>query len=384
MSKTPLYYNLSIINGFNSSQNLSPSYIEELNNQIVVDNGTQLYMSVGRFSIPASTIPLLIIPVVLGQMDINKTQYEIQFQLCTANGVFSFTQTANINFLSQYPNISSTVNPPLLSQDTSNQYYWIYDIEQIILMFNNSLKSLFATFCSQSGLPFNYNSAYFPYITFDYSTRSFSIIMTANDGSTVYFDQNAGTYPYIVCNINNIAYNLFQFTTINYAQPYLNPVSNFYTISCFNKYNNILVNGSANEYKMSASFSSINLWSALNKIIISVGYGISSKLEYDSIPVGNTGSSTNTNAVNKPSLPVLTDFEVDKDQYAINGNWIQYQTSSITQQRLVALTADQIKNFQLSCYWLDNFGVRHVLELDKGMPLTIKLCFYDKNMRLLN
>ena len=121
----------------------------------------------------------------------------------------------------------------------------------------------------------------------------------------------------------------------------------------------------------------------MNKIIISVGYGISTKTEYDSIPNTNQ-SSTNSQRVNKPVLPILTDFEVDKDAYAINGNWIQYQTSNITQQRLVAINVDQIKNFQLTCYWLDNFGVRHILELDKGLPLTIKLCFYDKNMRLMN
>ena len=38
MSKDPLYYNLSLINGYNTSQSLSPSIIEELNNQLIVDN----------------------------------------------------------------------------------------------------------------------------------------------------------------------------------------------------------------------------------------------------------------------------------------------------------------------------------------------------------
>ena len=385
MSKDPLYYNLSLINGYNTTQSLSPSVIEELNNQLIVDNGTQLYMSVGRFSIPASTIPQLIVPVVLGQVDINKTQYSIQFKLCTGLNTFNeaFTQTLSVPFLSQYPLLASITNPPLVSQDTNNSYYWIYDIEQIILMFNNAFKSLFTTFCAQAGLPFAYNSAYFPYVSFDYNTRIFSINMTANDGAINYFDGNTGAYPFLVCNINNIAFNLFQFTTINYFPPYSNPTTFFYTISCFNKYNNKTVSGGVTEYKMTASYSSLNLWSALNKIIISVGYGISTKTEYDSIPNTNQ-KSTNSQRVNKPVLPILTDFEVDKDAYAINGNWIQYQTSNITQQRLVAINVDQIKNFQLTCYWLDNFGIRHILELDKGMPLTIKLCFYDKNMKLMN
>jgi len=385
MSKDPLYYNLSLINGYNSSQSLSPSVIEENNNQVVVENGTQLYMTIGRFSIPASTIPQLIVPVVLGQADINKTQYSIQFKLCTGFNTFNetFTQTLSVPFLSQYPLLASITKPPLISQDINNSYYWIYDIEQIILMFNNAFKSLFSTFCAQVGLPFAYNPLYFPYISFDFNTRLFSINLTANDGAINYFDQNTGAFPFIVCNINNIAYNLFQLTTINYLPPYAIKSNYFYTFSCFNKYDNKTVSGGITEYKMTASMSSLNLWSALNKIIVSVGYGISTKLEYDSIPVDNK-STTNQSAVNKPVLPILTDFEVDRDAYSVNGNWIQYQTSNITQQRLVALTSDQIKNFQLSCYWLDNFGIRHILELDKGLPLTIKLCFYDKNMKLIN
>jgi hypothetical protein len=384
-SKNPLYYNLSIINGYDSPRALSPSVIEELNNQVIVEKGTQMYMTVGRFSIPTSTIPYLIVPIQLGQADINKTQYSIQFKLCTAFGVFNetFTQTLSVPFLSQYPLLAPTITPPLITQDVKNSYYWIYDIEQVVLMFNNAFKTLFATFCGQAGLPFAYNSAYFPYITFDSTTRIFSINFTANDGVINYFDQNTGVYPFIVCNINNVASNLYQFTTVNYFEPYVNYPVFYYTISCFDKYNNKTVSGGITQYKMTSSQSSINLWTALNKIIISVGYGISTKTEYDSIPVDNQGS-TNSQLVNKPTLPILTDFEVDKDLYAISPNWIQYQTSSITQQRLVGITADEIKNFQLSCYWLDNFGIRHILQLDKGFALTIKLCFYDKNMRLMN
>jgi hypothetical protein len=204
-SKNPLYYNLSIINGYDSPRALSPSVIEELNNQVIVEKGTQMYMTVGRFSIPTSTIPYLIVPIQLGQADINKTQYSIQFKLCTAFGVFNetFTQTLSVPFLSQYPLLAPTITPPLITQDVKNSYYWIYDIEQVVLMFNNAFKTLFATFCGQAGLPFAYNSAYFPYITFDSTTRIFSINFTANDGVINYFDQNTGVYPFIVCNIKD-------------------------------------------------------------------------------------------------------------------------------------------------------------------------------------
>ena len=125
-SKNPLYYNLSIINGYDSPRALSPSVIEELNNQVIVEKGTQMYMTVGRFSIPTSTIPYLIVPIQLGQADINKTQYSIQFKICTAFGVFNetFTQTLSVPFLSQYPLLAPTITPPLITQDVKNSYYW--------------------------------------------------------------------------------------------------------------------------------------------------------------------------------------------------------------------------------------------------------------------
>jgi hypothetical protein len=378
-SKNPLYYNLSVINGYNSMSAYSPASIDEQNVQQIIKDGTVKWITVGRFSIPCTTIPRLIVPIVEGQSNLNLTQYIVGFKLCVAPYTFTNETVQNVIFKSQYPLLQSTIQwqPPYIKQDTRNAYYYIYDIEQILLIFNTQLKLCFSAFCTSVGGS-TYNPAYYPFITYDYGTHNFSINLPS-----IYFDSNTGNYPYIVCEFNSIANLLFLFTTTNLAAIGSNPPY-YNIITSFDKYDNNITYNNTNYYKMTASCSSLNLWNAFSKIIISVSYGISTQLEYDSVPISNQGTTqSGGNTINKPNIPILTDFEVDRDQFLINNNWIQYQTSNITQQRLIGITSDNIQSFNLTVYWVDSFGVRHVLNLDQGLPLTIKLCFYDKNMKLL-
>lgn len=385
--KNPIYYNVSVVNGYNSDIAVTPANIEEINNQRVISEASARWLSVGRFSIPATTIPRLIVPIVLGQPDPLLTQYIVSFKLCTAPLVFSNITTQNVTFISQYPFAISTIDWtfPYLKQSTTNSFYFVYDVEQMLLMFNNQLQDCFQVFCA-SGLPVVYNPALFPYITFDYNTRLFSMNMCANDGTNNYFDQNSGVYPYIVCEFNSIASSLFQFCTTNYFNLLLpTPPPFLQTICCFNKFDNVRVSSGNTFYKMTADVSGLNIWNSFSKIVISVTFGISTVLEYDSTPVSNQGTTNNATrfGLNKPNNPTLLDFEVDRDLFSINNNWIQYQTYNISEQRLVGITADNIQNFYISVFWVDSFGIRHTLNLDQGLPLTIKLCFYDKNMKLL-
>ena len=382
MPKNPLYYNLSIVNAYGSQNTIQPAVIEQLNNTEIITDGTEMFMTVARFSLPSQDIPRLIVPILQGQPNFNETLYNIKFQLQTSAGVYNpaFTVSQNVSFITQYPSSPPVWNPPYI-QDTTDSYWWIYDIEQLILMVNNALAQGFSTFCAQAGLPHAYNPAFFPYITFNSSNNIFSIILPANSGGFNYFDQQGG-FPNLALQFNPLLLNILGLTTINYV---VSPV--FYNISCFNKFDNVITSAGTTYYKMTASCSSLNNWSALQKIVIKVNYGISSKSEYDSIPVNpNNTSLTNPNAsplLNTPNIPYLLDFEVDKDSYSINNNFIQYQTSSIAQQRLVGITTDRIKSFQLAVYWVDNFNTTHKFTIEQGLPLTIKLAFYDKNLRLL-
>jgi len=397
----PIYYNLSQINGYKNpdtalfSSLQSPAIIEEFNNQLILNNQSEYYVSIARATIPTSGIPRLIVPIQQGltQTDKNKCIYTIKFKLCTGrtNGQFVFNpiydQELAVSFISQNPYLFNNVFAPNENngfQDLSNSYYYIYDIEIILEMFNRAIRQLFPVFCAQGGLP-AYVNTIFPQILWNSNNRSFECVYPASVNGVPYFDQNAA-YPFIVFQIDALSSDLLQLTGINNS-----PDDNYISNICFNKFNNVSTNTIGGNaiiyYTMTASQSSLTNWGALSKIIFSVSYGISTVPEYDSIPIDNQGTtnpaSSGQGAFNKPSLPMLQDLEVSKEEFSINNNFIQYQTSSITQSRLICMTGSMLQSFQLSVYWLDVFGVRHILNLPQGIPLTIKLAFYPKTTTLI-
>jgi hypothetical protein len=393
----PIYYNLSQINGYKNPDGAlfstiqRPAIIEEFNNQLILQNQSEYYVSIARATIPTSGIPRLIVPIQLGilQNDKNKCIYTVKFRLCTGriNGQFNFNpiydQELAVSFISQYPYLFDDVRAPSNNngyQDLNNNYYNVYDVEMILLMFNNTIKTAFATFCAQVGL--SYNSAYYPNLLWNSSNRCFECRFPASVNGVAYFDQYSSTpYPFIVFQIDALSSDLLQLTGIDNASD-----NNFISNVCFNKFNNVSTTTIGGDviiyYTMTASQSSLNNWGSLSKIIFAISYGISTIPEYDSIPIDNQGT-TNQTLLNKPNVPMLQDLEVSREDFAINNNFIQYQTSSITQSRLIAMTGSMLQSFQLSVYWLDVFGVRHILNLPQGIPLTIKLAFYPKTTTLI-
>ncbi len=377
--KDPLYYNLSQIKSYtnNNTRTVSPAVIEENNYQLILEDSSNYYISIARATIPSNSIPMIIIPVTTGQPNPDLTLYFMQMKLAT--GPYTYdetkTQTLNVNFLSQLPFLQSSIKPPLNTQDFSNDYYFIYDIEQMLLMFNNTLSSLWNVFAVGVGAIAGFK----PYMTFDYGTRIFSINMPASVGATPYFDQNSA-YPHYALFMDDLSLDLFGFTGYDID------LSNETLIACFNKYDNnstvVIGPDTSIYYKMTSSQSSINMWQALNKIVIATTYGISTAQEYETIPSARQ-QSTDSNLLNKPQIQMLTDLEVDRSLFAENRNYIQFLSSSITQQRLISVKSDYLQSFILSVYWVDNFGVQRPLRLPSGIPLSIKLGFYPKSTTLI-
>jgi hypothetical protein len=384
----PIYYNLSQINGYKANQTTRrqiPAIIEEFNNQLILENQKDYYVSVVRASIPTSSIPRLIVPIETGitQTDKNKTLYKVRIKLCTGvnpNGTLifneAFTTSNNVTFVSQLPFEGDKTPPPSQnngSQFLDNDYYYVYDVEALLKMFNDTLNTTFTQFCAQGGLPQPYNAAYAPHILWNSNNRHFELKTVADVAGLTYFDDSI--FPNLVFQCDLLSSDLFQLSGSATSDAFINNYS-------FNKYNNETIVGNVKYYTMTATQSSLNNWGSFSKVIFSISYGISTIQEYDSVPTPDQGS-TNSYNLNKPSVPMLTDIEVDKDAFSINNNFIQYQTSSITQSRLISMTGSMLQSFQLSVYWLDVFGVRHSLSLPEGLPLTIKLGFYPKTTTLI-
>jgi hypothetical protein len=136
---------------------------------------------------------------------------------------------------------------------------------------------------------------------------------------------------------------------------------------------------------MTAWKSSLNMWYALTKIVFTVNYGIPTKLEFSNQISSDGSLSANIiTAGVRPLRPILTDIQVDIDHFAYNNNFITYQTSSISQVRLIEITTEQdLKDFQISVSWISNYNIQYDLIIPTGQPLDLKLAFYPKTTTLI-
>jgi hypothetical protein len=143
---------------------------------------------------------------------------------------------------------------------------------------------------------------------------------------------------------------------------------------------------------MTAWKNSLNMWNAMTRVIFTVNYGIPTKLEWEN-SVSTSGqlepNATNSGefglgASDRPLQPTLTDLQVDVGEFAINNNYIQFSSSSISQIRLIDInTSQNLQNFQISVSWVSIFGRRYDLIIPTAHPLELKLAFYPKTTTLI-
>jgi hypothetical protein len=404
-NKDPIYYNLTLNNGFTGQDETglnTPANFTESNNQPFLKDSGDWYVSIMRCSIPSGSIPRYIFPIQNGSNnDINLSYNIFTFRYATAPNTYLdpsliSNYRATVEFQSELINPAPNTGAPYYiptkpyvsipkppsanngQQDVSGSYYFIYNIESLVNMFNNTLANLWDLYRTAMNsqyaisLPANIQ----PYYTYDPSTRLWSF-----NAESVYF----GQYD----NFGNAKYPRIEVTTdvltnTNTAVPVRYNVNGGILNSCYNRYNNSIPQTINTVdyifYQMIADQSSIESLSGFQKIIFEVsGDIIVKKSETDAIPI-NFQSQTQT-SYEKPLIPMLVDLEVDRTQWAYNTTFIQFQASSIEQVRLISLANKSfVQNFGLNIYWVDNYGNRRPLEINSiGLPLTAKLAFFNKD-----
>lgn len=390
-----VYYNLSLNKGVVDFPNnipqpsINPASFNEINQTEVLTNTSDYYVSVMRCTIPTAVIPRMIMPVVIGQADINLMYNYFVFLYRDATGtpIYGYSQQClfqpeiyNPSPIAKTSDISDPL-PPLLKQDTSNSYYYVYYVDTLLKIFNTTLAQAYNTFRTNIALP-PYNitlpAGEVPFYTYDNSTQLFSFnapqsyaqsayprVEVYTDGLTVDFTNT----PSRIVGVPDFP-----------ADPYINNRL-IALLNVDNLYTNSFVNNSINYYKIEADQSAIVNWGAFQKIVFQIGSGISTLSEIDAIPTDFQGSSSQS--FQKPNLPMLCDFEVDREQWAKNTQYIQFTASSITQVRLISIQSNNpIQNFSLSVYWVDNFGIRRLLSIPALQPITVKLAFFKKTLKI--
>ena len=332
-----IYYD---VNFTNSSNKIIPIQLDQSRNEAIINNPSNYYVSVVRFTIPNKTIPIFIYPNDGTNAD--DTQFSVTIEVQTGSGTefykenLVFYQTA---FIDGY------------------EKFGIYSYSSFINMVNTALYSAWLQFTNFT--PSSYTQPYFRYEPS--SNGLMSLTITSNSGGdpsvqsikiymnhtlqTQYFQNFTGFY----LDLNNIDGKDFLFGSISRVP----------TIS-----------GGLRTDVIFQEVSSMASWNGIRALIIQ-----SSKLPTRQDLLN--GSSENTDNTTSNIRQLITDFEpLGSGQDSRS----RYQYYPQGEYRLLDLISEQpITDLDIRVLWEDKFQVLHQVFLDIGSFMSIKIMFISKD-----
>ena len=169
-----VYLDLDVINN-DYNHNGTPPYLrfEETRNTPFLDgDSSEYFCSIVRFTVQtANSLPLFIPVVALGQNDVNKTIYNVSLKYAYQGQ--THTTTAPITY---YPTDETAPlpQPPIVKQDLSSNYYYVYNYNRFITFINVALDAAFKLLCSDLISIYGINplaSTTNPFLDFDPQTN---------------------------------------------------------------------------------------------------------------------------------------------------------------------------------------------------------------------
>lgn len=354
-----VYVDLSCINNSDglATTNSVPFTITNQKSATIIDNPSLYFLSVVRFSLQTSSLPVMMVQPSLNSNDVNQTVYKISMVKASAPNTV-YTQT-----LDYYPTNNNYLPPTVFDNSTySNLYYSINDYQIWVQMVNNTLLSCF----NSTGLSGNA-----PFIEYDPITALYSLYTdTANNSNlTIYF--NAPLYSMfssLACEILSDNDPVFPGYRQILNPDSINPVSINYkgegTQVLFNKY--------------TQSSTSISIQNPVQSLVF-----VSTQLP---IIQEFTSASTVLNGVNfigssatsNPQIPTITDFQVNVSAGDTYRNNVEYVPSA--EYRLIDMVGQNpLSSININVFWQDRYGVLHPFLLDASCGGNIKLLFRRKS-----
>lgn len=389
-----VYFNVEITNSLPISstatpyQNSAPAiparYIETLTQPIIADP-SQYYITIARFSIPGQGIPLIVFPTLSDSLSI--TPY-----------VFCLTYNGN-----DYPvNVVyfSTNNDPLptLSTKKNTKYYYVYEYQHVISLFNIALLSSFnALKLANPASP----QTEAPFLIFNSSTQLISMVAPVNyntPGDEIQIFSNNLLYNrfFVSMLVQYFGHNqtngkdflyLFPPTSITTAigvsnlTPKYNDLfaiappsagtqtaeGRFYT----NSINNPSLATSAYTFN-SQNFVALQYWNSFKNIVFTTT-SIPIRGEY--IPQNNTTGNQGEGIIS--FRQILTDFQPSLSNAGDSRSQLQYYPQG--PYRLVDLVSNTpIQKIDIQVWWQDTEGDLHSIDILNEEVAGIKLLFIKK------
>jgi hypothetical protein len=359
------YIDTSVINNDTTGTNpRSVLTFSESRTTPYVQNPSDYYLSIIRFSLQSSSLPVFIPQVVVGQADPNKTIYSITLKYKT----FEYQQ-----FIQYEPQDKSApvANPPLVSQDMSTKYYYVYSYQHFIKLLNQAFDLAYAglnalVIAGGDILP----SSNIPYIDYDPNSKLANLIADKAGYDEALVDP-------IKIYFNSPLFHLFATMHAEYYGINVTNGKNF-QLSVYDTKGNELLMGTYTALIMYQELTTVALWCPIQSIVFTCGSVPVASTLTSPAKVFNSSQSLSNVISSNTTQPVMTDLEIGIDalnQYTPN---ILYVPQS--EYRLSDLIGNiPLYNIDISVFWKDRFGTLRPFELNSGCGSDIKIMLRKKS-----
>lgn len=360
-----VYYNLDMMNNDISGEgNELPLAFKEVRSAPFLDNPSNYFLSVVRFSISTESIPSFIPQIKIGSADVNETIYKIG---ATSN--IPAQPTYPWEYVEYEPQDKSATIPllPTTSQDNSNTYYHVYNNEWAIYLLNVKLEQIFGNYVPDPAYVIEV-----PFFEFDKSTGRISFHFPES------FLQDAILSTLYALVINAPLYKLLNgFTMTKYkADPAISGTDPYWKL--FIPKNPKESTVKTGYYMIESDVSTNASFNPVQSLVFTTNLMPVATTNVSPAKLYNSLSRLEQNATTADLLPILTDFEVPVTGSNVYAPSVYYEPSG--EYRLVDLIGNNpVSSININVYWKDFFGNINPLKLMSGGTANMKLMFRRKD-----
>jgi hypothetical protein len=408
-NETIVYYNACVTNKNQLDYTTIPAeYLQSLDSTLV-DFPAKYDICVNRFTMSSQSIPFWACPIQLGQSNPNLTPYGLNLSYeSPSKNRYVLPNYLYLEWLN--PEIPTPLydGPVITKQIIENGYYWSYDKQDFIDMFNKTmtlaLARLYLGFTNAfpadpnppaNIIPYEYRpdlgisvpNPQFPQLSWSEQYSKFQIVILPE----LFYNTTGGTSSAIRIYFNNPLYALLQFpsATASYDRPaqvleanelLVVAADNYIAPSWYKYYNNTSPVNPKLQLVVYSDHDTRGVFSPLQRIVFTSNT-LTTKTE-NIQPAFDPFTLTSPDGVSSlVAQKVLVDFQVDL--YSTNQNnrdFIQFN-QSVNNSRLIGLqnSYEGIKRIDLKAWWSDFNNNMYSIELYSGCSMDIKLALVPRS-----
>jgi hypothetical protein len=371
-----VYYDVVITNI--KSETTDPPILQFNENRAnpIIQNTGEYYMSIIRFQVDSTSLPIFIPEIQTGQNNPNLTIYSVTLE---------YLGTAVQTFIEWIPqNTSVPVPPPPTQQPNGlqafSEYYYAFNYQVLIYQIFEALQTCFDDLVTATGGGASpIFTAHAPVITWD--TQSNTAIISAE--SAFY---NRGV-PAIVPNpitlyFNAPLFNLFSSFPMRYLGISGVTLGRNYLIEIFQDDTNTIllpVTATSGQYQatqLQQEYTTTATWTPISSIVFCsntipiVSNMLSAPLVYNDGRIVQALSGNNANFAQ-----IITDLASNDNNYKPN---LLYEPSA--QYRYIDMFGNSpLTNIDISVFWKSKLGILVPFRLNSGSSCSLKFLFQRKD-----